>query len=51
MLTSSQSEFSKIFDINEVGRIFDIHMNGKRNMEKQLFTLISMYYWIENYET
>ncbi len=25
-----------------------LHHGGKRNMEKQLFTLISIYYWMEN---
>jgi asparagine synthase (glutamine-hydrolysing) len=48
MLVSEDSKFSDFFDIDEVGRIFDIHMSGKRNMEKQLFTLISLYYWMEN---
>lgn len=48
ILISTKSTFSEIFDIDEVARIFDIHMQGKRNMEKQLFTLISIYYWMEN---
>ena len=50
MLTSNQSNFGKIFNLKEVANIFDIHMQGQRNMEKQLFTLISIYYWMENYE-
>jgi len=50
MLMQKKSKFSEFFDINEVGKIFDTHMSGKRNMEKQLFTLISIYYWMENYE-
>jgi len=49
LLTSKNSQFSKFFDIKEVANIFDIHMNGKRNMEKQLFTLISLYYWMESH--
>jgi len=48
MLMQKKSKFSEFFDITEVGKIFDIHLSGKRNMEKQLFTLISIYYWMEN---
>ena len=48
MLIQKDSKFSELFDINEVSKIFEIHMDGKRNMEKQLFTLISIYYWMEN---
>jgi asparagine synthase (glutamine-hydrolysing) len=47
-LVSNKSQFGKFFDLKEVGKIFDTHMQGKRNMEKQLFTLISIYYWMEN---
>ena len=50
MLVSSDGIFSQVFDLQEVARMFDIHMQGKRNMEKQLFTLISIYYWMENNE-
>ena len=50
MLTQKQTKFSLFFDLEEVAKIFDIHMRGKRNMEKQLFTLISIYYWMENNE-
>lgn len=49
LLLSNNSTFADIFDLNEVANIFDLHMQGKRNMEKQLFTLISIYYWMENY--
>lgn len=48
MLMLKESKFSEFFDVDEVGKIFDTHMSGKRNMEKQLFTLISIYYWMEN---
>jgi len=50
MLVSNDSQFSDFFDVKEVAKIFDTHVQGKRNMEKQLFTLISIYYWMENYE-
>lgn len=51
MLINSASVLGSFFDLDEVGRIFDLHLNGKRNMEKQLFTLISIYYWMENHES
>jgi asparagine synthase (glutamine-hydrolysing) len=50
MLIKRNTLFSDFFNIHEVSKIFDIHREGKRNMEKQLFTLISLYYWMENYE-
>lgn len=48
MLVKGNTKFSEFFDIKAVKKIFEIHMNGQRNMEKQLFTLISIYYWMEN---
>lgn len=51
MLIANNSVFGQVFDANEVAKIFDMHMNGKRNMEKQLFTLISIYYWMEKHES
>lgn len=50
MLVSNNGVFGQVFDVKEVAKIFDTHMNGKRNMEKQLFMLISIYYWMENNE-
>ena len=50
MLITEKTNFSHIFDIEEVSRLFDMHMSGKRNMEKQLFTLISIYYWMQDYD-
>jgi asparagine synthase (glutamine-hydrolysing) len=50
MLTTNNCNFSKIFDLSEVENVFNMHIQGKRNMEKQLFTLISIYHWMENNE-
>ncbi len=48
MLTlSASTKFSDFFDLDEVAEIFNIHMNQGKNMEKQLFILISIYYWME----
>jgi len=50
MLVSGDGLFSQIFNLKEVAKVFDIHMKEKKNMEKQIFTLISIHYWMENYE-
>ncbi len=47
ILTTPNSQFSKFFNLQEVAIIFDTHLKGKKNMEKQLFTLISLYHWLE----
>ncbi len=47
LLTQENSRFSEFFNVGKVGEIFDMHSKGKRNMEKQLFTLISIYYWMD----
>ena len=48
LLLNENSEFANYFNLAEVENYFEIHMTGKRNLEKQLFTLISLYYWMEN---
>lgn len=48
LLTQKGSVFAESFDLEEVARIFQIHNSGRRNMEKQLFTLISLYYFMES---
>ena len=51
LLTSSgKNSFSDFFNVNEVKKMFEIHKGGKRNMEKQLFTLVSLYYWFKSNE-
>ena len=51
MLTLNQdTTFAKYFDLDEVDKIFQTHMEGDKNMEKQLFVLISIYYWMEKNE-
>ncbi|BCD62078.1 asparagine synthase (glutamine-hydrolysing) [Nitratiruptor sp. YY08-26] len=47
LLKNKNGLFSKYFNTEEVAKIFDLHMRGTRNMEKQLFTLISIFYWME----
>lgn len=48
LLLNENSTFAKYFNLSEVENYFVMHMTGKRNLEKQLFTLISIYYWMEN---
>ena len=48
LLTNPKSKFCNIFDPKEVDKIFNLHFSGKRNMERQLFTLISLYFWFKN---
>lgn len=47
LLLNEHSNFAKYFNLEIVKKYFDSHMNGERNYEKQLFTLISLYYWME----
>jgi len=44
---SEGKEFNKIFSKDEVIRLIDIHTSGK-NLEKQIFLLLSIYYLLEN---
>ncbi len=47
LLLNEHSNFAKYFDIEVVKTYFDNHIHDERNYEKQLFTLISLYYWME----
>lgn len=48
LLLNDNSIFAKLFNLKTVETFFNDHLSGKRNYEKQLFTLISIYYWLEN---
>lgn len=48
-LTEEHTPFSEFFDLSAVAYIFDLHLTEKRNMERQLFTLISIYYWMDKH--
>lgn len=47
MLLKKDTPFSTIFDQSAVGRIIDQHQAGF-NREKQLFLLLSIYFWLES---
>jgi asparagine synthase (glutamine-hydrolysing) len=49
LLTSSGSRFSRYFDTDEVRKNFQKHRDNI-NRDKQLFTLISLYYWLEEFD-
>jgi asparagine synthase (glutamine-hydrolysing) len=48
LLTNPRSNFARYFNLERVELFFEKHFSGSRNYEKQLFTLISIYYWMEN---
>lgn len=49
LVADTNSYFSVYFDVNEVKKIFDQHINDGINREKQIFTLISIYYWMKKF--
>jgi asparagine synthase (glutamine-hydrolysing) len=49
LLTSRSSRFSHHFDVDEVRKNFQKHRQNI-NRDKQLFTLISLYYWLEQFD-
>ena len=46
-LLLKQGDFTEIFNKNEVSKILNQHLQGY-NREKQIFLLLSIYYWMEN---
>jgi len=50
ILLEENSEFSKIFNSENVEKILFQHLNGY-NKEKQIFLLLSIHYWLENYKS
>ena len=49
LFSDKNSCFSIYFDLKEVKKVFDLHINKGINLEKQIFSLISLYYWMENF--
>ncbi len=50
LLTQKNTHFSRLFDIEAVGMYFNDHLSHKRNLEKKLFMLISIYFWMDYYD-
>jgi asparagine synthase (glutamine-hydrolysing) len=48
LLSSENSKFANYFSRHEIHRLFDDHQRGI-NREKQIFTIVSLYYWMEEY--
>lgn len=48
LLLNNNSKFSTIFDVSEVEKIIDQHINGY-NRERHIFLLLSTYFWLEKY--
>ena len=47
ILLARNSEFSKVFNQNYISEILEQHSSGY-NKEKQIFLLLSIYYWFES---
>lgn len=48
ILSDSNSVFSNHFEVKEVEKLFHAHKQGYNN-EKQIFLLLNIFYWMENY--
>lgn len=46
LLMNANSKFSVLFNRNEVNKILKLHKKGF-NMQKQIFLLLNIYYWLE----
>ncbi|RSK41507.1 asparagine synthase (glutamine-hydrolyzing) [Mangrovimonas spongiae] len=44
----SKGTFGEVFNKEQISNYFALHRGGKVNYEKQLFSLIVMFYWMEN---
>jgi len=42
-------KFCELFSKKEVYYFFDLHQKGKFNFEKELFLLVSIYYWLKKF--
>jgi asparagine synthase (glutamine-hydrolysing) len=49
ILLKPGTEFSKVFHLKSVANIIDLHLKNY-NKEKQIFLLLSIYYWLDNIE-
>ena len=47
LLLNRNTNFSNIFNLNEVEKVLDEHLIGF-NKDKQIFLLLSLYYWFKN---
>lgn len=47
MLKDNSNMFNQFFDSNEVNKILHLHKRGY-NQEKQLFLILSLYFWFKN---
>lgn len=48
LLSNNNSAYLRHLDKNATIKILDLHISGKANYEKQIFTLISLYYWLQD---
>lgn len=50
LLVDPSSAFSKVFNLSSINKILQDHASGY-NKEKQIFLLLSIYYWFESNDT
>lgn len=48
ILLNADSRFSRYFDLKEVERVLDLHVQGF-NLERQIFILLGLYFWMEDF--
>jgi len=49
MMISSKGVFSDIFEQSEISRLFKLHRTEKVNLEKQIYQLICVYFWLNHF--
>jgi asparagine synthase (glutamine-hydrolysing) len=49
LLMNDNGYFGNYFNKKELAQLFAHHRNGKQNYEKQLYQLISMYFWMKSF--
>jgi asparagine synthase (glutamine-hydrolysing) len=49
LLTAGNSKFSTYFDPRATAEVMDAHIRKGINKEKQIFMLVSLYYWMEDF--
>ena len=49
LMVNNQNLFGEIFNIDQIKKYFDIHRSGRVNFEKQIYQLVCIYFWLENF--
>ena len=49
LMVNNQNFFGSIFNTDQIKKYFDIHRSGRVNFEKQIYQLVCIYFWLENF--